>query len=106
MPCAWKLKRVKGGYIATMTAGLTDGGAITTHARSQGKEAAIMKAAGLLMAASQNPIAAALLPPGSAASIKYAGKLAKAVRAGKGAKLVAKAIGPGAKRLIKKLKFW
>jgi len=102
----WKLKRVPDGYLATLQVPCDGGGALTVHQRAAGKEAAVMKASALLQAAAENPIAAALLPPGTASAVKYAGQLASAVRAGEGAAAVARAVGPGAKRLAKALKFW
>jgi len=103
----WRMRKLEdGSFLATLQCPDGKGGAVTVHQRAAGKEAAIMKAAGLLQAAAENPVAAAVLPPGSAQAIAYAGKLAKAVRAGEGAKALARAAGPGAKRLVKALKFW
>ena len=106
----WKLKKVPGGWHGYIT--LPTGGrgltvrSITPKPGKKGKSAAIAEASDLASAIADNPILKSMLPPGSGVALKAAGKLAKAVNAGEGAKYLAKLTGKGAKRLVKKLKFW
>lgn len=103
---AWKIQPIRGGYCATIIAPDGDGGALAVSQVAKSKTSAILKAAGLAAKIAENPIMSTLLPPGTAKAIKIAGKLAAAVKLGKGAKFLKKLTGKGAKRLIKKLKFW
>lgn len=103
---AWNIKPIRGGYCATIITPDGRGGAMTIKQRGKTKTDAILKAAGIAARIAGNPIMSAILPPGSAKAIMVAGKLAAAVKLGKGAKFLKKLTGKGAKRLVKKLKFW
>ena len=106
----WKLVKVPGGWHGYIT--LPTGGrgltvrSLTPKPGKRGKSAAIAEAGDLASAIADNPIISSLLPPGSGAAIKAASKLAKAVNVGKGVDVLKKMTGKGAKKLIKKLKFW
>jgi hypothetical protein len=79
---------------------------IPVTATSKSKRKALAKAAGLAGKIAESPILKAVLPPGSAAAIKATRLIAKYAKAGKLAKAMKKLTGKGAKRLLKKLKFW
>jgi len=89
----FKVKLKKGGYASVTAKGRTP-----AHAA--------MKAAALAQSMLKNPLFAAVAPPGSAAAVKALGLLARGFQSGDVQKVLKKFSGKGAKRLIKKLKFW
>lgn len=88
-------------------AGYPPGVPIRTVAKDRDSKAnALADAASLASRLAKNPMLAALLPPGTAQAVKVTELLAKSAAAGKLASAAKKLVGPGAKRLAKKLKFW
>ena len=101
-----RFQKTKGGGFVTLTIDLTGGEAVSARAFGKTPAGATMKAAALAQSIAKNPIFQALAPPGSAAAVKAIGLLARGVKAGNIDKVIKKFAGKGAKRLIKRLKFW
>ena len=100
------VRRAPGPAAAALRRSPTARRRIAVRARSKSPGGAIMKAAGVADALMQNPLIAAAMPPQAAVAVKalkFAGRAAKAGRLGKA---LGKMAGPGAKRLVKALKFW
>jgi len=80
---------------------------IRFRATSKTKAGALLKAASVAQMIANNPLMAAVLPPGTGAALKAVSALAKSAAAGKLEKAAKKYGGKGAKRLVKALKkFW
>ena len=90
----------------TICVDLLDGGRATVKAKGKTPADATMKAAALAQSMLKNPIFQAVAPPGSAAAVKAIGMLAHGFKSGRVQKVLKKFSGRGAKRLVKKLKFW
>lgn len=90
----------------TLTVKLLDGGRARISAKGKTPAKAAMKAAALAQSMLKNPIFQAVAPPGSAAAIQAIGMLARGFQRGDVKRILKKFSGKGAKRLVKKLKFW
>lgn len=90
----------------TFNVKLLDGGYARVTARGKTPAHATMKAAALAQSMLKNPIFQAVAPPGSAAAVKAIGMLARGFQRGDVKRVLKKFTGKGAKRLVKKLKFW
>ncbi len=110
----WQLHAIPGGYRGTITipVGLVRAGGRTrkrvvkVRAKGKTKGSALSQAASMASKLATNPVLSAVLPPGSGTAIKAVGLLSKAVDSGAAGAVLKKLKGPGAKRLVKTLKFW
>lgn len=113
MKISWKLKRTapnqyQGIVILPLAAipGKRAAGPLAIKATGSSAASALSKAANIADRIASNPIIASVLPPGSSVALKATKYLAKAAKVGKLADAASKVVGPGAKRLLKALKFW
>ncbi len=113
---SWTMRKLPTGDWAGMITMVPTGPISATHpagkpvrlvATSKTKAGALAKAASVAEMVANNPLLAAVLPPGSGVAIKAIAALSKSAAAGKLEKAAKKYGGKGAKRLVKALKkFW
>jgi len=102
----WELRRAVSGWEASLGWDPGGDGGVTVNATGESKGEAISRAAVLAEKVMDNPIVAALMPPQAKLAFEVAKKLGVAQNVGKLADVASTVVGPGAKRLVKALKFW
>jgi hypothetical protein len=111
MNVKWKLAPDgKGGWVGMIDVpwhpgSVNGGGGVQMLAKGDTKANALGKAAVLAKKVMDNPIAAALMPPGAGLAVSAISALSKSAAAGKLAKTAAKFAGPAMGRLAKVLSF-